>query len=79
MLKDRGVTLIAPEDGDTACGEVGTGRLAESAVIISTLEARLAPPLPGPLQPLAGRHYAVMLKYKTLFCFQPLRNNERVV
>ena len=30
MLKDRGVTLIAPEDGDTACGEVGTGRLAES-------------------------------------------------
>ena len=59
MLKDRGVTLIAPEDGDTACGEVGTGRLAESAVIISALEARLAPPLPGPLQPLAGRHILV--------------------
>ena len=59
MLKDRGVTLIAPEDGDTACGEVGTGRLAESAVIISDLEARLAPPLPGPLQPLAGRHILV--------------------
>ena len=37
MLKDRGVTLIAPEDGDTACGEVGTGRLAESGVIISCL------------------------------------------
>lgn len=59
MLKDRGVTLIAPEDGDTACGEVGTGRLAESAVIISALEARLAPPLPGPSQPLAGRHILV--------------------
>ena len=59
MLKDRGVTLIAPEDGDTACGEVGTGRLAESAVIISALEARLAPPLSGPSQPLAGRHILV--------------------
>ena len=59
MLKDRGVTLIAPEDGDTACGEVGTGRLAESAVIISALEARLAPPLPGSSQPLAGRHILV--------------------
>jgi phosphopantothenoylcysteine decarboxylase/phosphopantothenate--cysteine ligase len=59
MLKDRGVTLIAPEDGDTACGEVGTGRLAESGVIISALEARLAPPLPGSSQPLAGRHILV--------------------
>ena len=59
MLKGRGVTLIAPEDGDTACGEVGTGRLAESAVIISALEARLAPPLSGPSQPLAGRHILV--------------------
>lgn len=59
MLKDRGVTLIAPEDGDTACGEVGTGRLAESAVIISALEARLASPLPSSSQALAGRHILV--------------------
>ncbi len=58
MLKNRGVTLIAPEDGDTACGEVGTGRLAESAVIISALEARLAR-RSSDLQPLAERHILV--------------------
>ena len=58
-LKNRGVSLIAPEDGDTACGEVGTGRLAEAAVIISALEARLSLPLSGALQTLAGRHILV--------------------
>ena len=32
------VQLIAPEDGDTACGEIGTGRLADSQVIIRAID-----------------------------------------
>ena len=59
ILKNRGVTVISPEVGDTACGEVGTGRLAESAVIISALDAHLARHQPGLSQSLAGRHILV--------------------
>ncbi|MBL4601269.1 MAG: bifunctional phosphopantothenoylcysteine decarboxylase/phosphopantothenate--cysteine ligase CoaBC, partial [Emcibacteraceae bacterium] len=39
VLKKRGVLVIPPADGELACGEVGTGRLAEVSDIISNIEA----------------------------------------
>ena len=39
VLKERDVLVIPPADGDLACGEVGTGRLAEVSDIISNIEA----------------------------------------
>jgi phosphopantothenoylcysteine decarboxylase/phosphopantothenate--cysteine ligase len=64
-LKQRGVALIAPEEGDTACGEIGAGRLAEAAVIIAAIDRLLAPqqipPLHSekPAKGLIGRHILV--------------------
>jgi phosphopantothenoylcysteine decarboxylase/phosphopantothenate--cysteine ligase len=64
-LKQRGVALIAPEDGDTACGEIGTGRLAEPAIIIGAIDRLLAPQQTTPLlskapaKGLTGRHILV--------------------
>ncbi len=39
VLKNRDVAIIPPADGNLACGEVGTGRLAEVDDIISHIEA----------------------------------------
>ena len=38
-LKERGISVINPADGDLACGEVGTGRLAEVDDIVAEVEA----------------------------------------
>jgi phosphopantothenoylcysteine decarboxylase / phosphopantothenate---cysteine ligase len=37
-LKERGMLIIPPADGDLACGEVGTGRLADVEDILSHIE-----------------------------------------
>ena len=37
-LQQRNILVIPPADGDLACGEVGTGRLADVDDIISNLE-----------------------------------------
>jgi len=37
-LKDRGIGIIGPDAGDLACGEVGDGRLADTADIITAVE-----------------------------------------
>ena len=39
VLEERGTLIIPPADGDLACGEVGTGRLAEVDEIISNIES----------------------------------------
>ncbi len=39
VLKKRGTLVVAPADGDLACGEVGTGRLAEVVDIITQIDA----------------------------------------
>lgn len=39
VLKERGILVIPPADGDLACGEVGTGRLAEVDDIITHIES----------------------------------------
>lgn len=45
-LKQDGVCLVGPNDGDMACGEFGPGRMTEPLEIVAAIEARLAE---GPL------------------------------
>lgn len=56
-LRADGVTVMAPDEGEMACGEYGPGRLPEPESILAAIEAMLAQP-PGDA-PLAGRHVIV--------------------
>ncbi|MEO0412667.1 MAG: bifunctional phosphopantothenoylcysteine decarboxylase/phosphopantothenate--cysteine ligase CoaBC [Pseudomonadota bacterium] len=56
QLKADGIGFIAPGDGDLACGEVGTGRLAEVPKIVAALERFFTS---GDEGPLAGKHAIV--------------------
>lgn len=64
-LRDRGVQIVGPDDGEMACGEYGPGRLAEPVTIRDAILAalRAAPKktqLPPPDHlPLAGRRAVV--------------------
>ena len=40
-LRERGVTLIGPVEGDMACGEYGLGRMVEAQVLADTVLDRL--------------------------------------
>ena len=42
-LAQRGVTMVAPEEGRLAGGDVGPGRLADPAVIVAAVEAAVGP------------------------------------
>ncbi|MCX5617687.1 bifunctional phosphopantothenoylcysteine decarboxylase/phosphopantothenate--cysteine ligase CoaBC [Bombella sp. TMW 2.2543] len=42
LLRQRGVTFIGPVPGDVACGEKGTGRLAETENIVSSVRNLLS-------------------------------------
>ena len=42
-LRSRGVTVVAPEQGRLAGGDVGTGRLAEPSVIVEDRARRAGP------------------------------------
>ena len=42
-LEARGVTVVPPEEGRLAGGDVGSGRMAEPATIVSTVLAMLGP------------------------------------
>jgi phosphopantothenoylcysteine decarboxylase/phosphopantothenate--cysteine ligase len=67
-LRQDGVRLVGPNPGDMACGEVGSGRMAEPHEILAAIEALLAP-LP---QPLAGRR-AVVTSGPTREAIDPVR------
>jgi phosphopantothenoylcysteine decarboxylase/phosphopantothenate--cysteine ligase len=41
-LKDAGVRILGPADGDQACGETGPGRMLEPAQIVAELALQLA-------------------------------------
>lgn len=41
LLRRRGVDMVGPDDGDQACGEVGTGRMTEPEAIADTLACGL--------------------------------------
>lgn len=65
-LKSRGVRVVGPAAGDLACGEVGSGRLAEVADILAAIEA-----VHGP-RPLQGRR-ALVTSGPTLEPIDPVR------
>ncbi|BCX19710.1 MAG: phosphopantothenate synthase [Geminicoccaceae bacterium] len=50
-LRADGVAILGPAEGDTACGEVGAGRMVEPAELLRAILARLRPG-PRPLQGL---------------------------
>ncbi len=54
-LRDRGVSIVPPDTGLVACGEEGTGKLADPLAITSSILKALAP------QDLAGRKILVTL------------------
>src|ERR1019366_6825971 len=53
-LKARGIRQIGPEAGDLACGEVGSGRMAEPMEILAEIESYF-----GAQAPLSGRRAIV--------------------
>jgi phosphopantothenoylcysteine decarboxylase/phosphopantothenate--cysteine ligase len=53
-LRADGVTILAPDEGEMACGEYGPGRLPEPDAIFAAIEAALGGP-----GPLSGRHVIV--------------------
>ena len=55
-LREDGITVVGPNDGDMACGEFGPGRMAEPAEIIDEIERLLAGSSP---KPLAGRKVVI--------------------
>ncbi|HEV8035421.1 bifunctional phosphopantothenoylcysteine decarboxylase/phosphopantothenate--cysteine ligase CoaBC [Yoonia sp.] len=52
-LRDDGILVVGPNEGDMACGEYGPGRMAEVPEIIAAIDAALAD---GPLK---GTHIIV--------------------
>src|SRR6266705_6668554 len=53
-LRSRGVTLVGPDEGETAEGELGVGRMAEPEDIVQAAEDLLAG-----TGPLRGKHVLV--------------------
>ncbi len=54
-LRARGVTVLDPDEGAMACGEVGPGRLPEPDAIMAAIRTALAPVT----RPLSGRHVVI--------------------
>jgi len=59
MLEAMGVARIGPGSGALACGETGSGRMAEPMEIVAAIETLLAPAAVAPPRPLAGRRALV--------------------
>ncbi len=55
MLRDDGVTVMSPDEGEMACGEFGPGRLPQVPAIVGAIVAALAPKS----HQLAGKHALV--------------------
>ena len=69
-LEARGVIRVGPGAGNLACGEIGTGRLAEVMDIVAAVEGFFAEQV-GP-KPLAGRH-AIVTSGPTWEAIDPVR------
>ncbi|MDJ0608240.1 MAG: bifunctional phosphopantothenoylcysteine decarboxylase/phosphopantothenate--cysteine ligase CoaBC [Kiloniellales bacterium] len=54
LLRERGVRIVGPNEGDMACGEYGFGRMAEPAEILAAIETYFAA-----AAPLSGRRALV--------------------
>ncbi|MDP0927199.1 bifunctional phosphopantothenoylcysteine decarboxylase/phosphopantothenate--cysteine ligase CoaBC [Paracoccus onubensis] len=64
LLRDDGILMIGPDEGDMACGEFGPGRMAEPEAIMAAIREALNVSLrPAPETrasgPLTGRHVIV--------------------
>jgi phosphopantothenoylcysteine decarboxylase/phosphopantothenate--cysteine ligase len=55
-LREDGVALVGPNEGEMACGEYGPGRMAEPAEIVDAIETLLGAKAAGPL---AGRRVLI--------------------
>ena len=55
QLKQDGIHFIGPDDGEMACGEFGTGRMAEPSAIADEIEKFLLPKF----LPLKGKHVLI--------------------
>jgi phosphopantothenoylcysteine decarboxylase/phosphopantothenate--cysteine ligase len=61
-LRQRGVTVIEPDEGPMACGEYGPGRLPEPTEIVKQLGSMLRPAMSvegSPTGRLSGKHILV--------------------
>src|SRR5262249_3619490 len=67
ILKARGVRQIGPEAGDLACGEIGSGRMAEPMEILAAIEGYF-----GADAPLSGRR-ALVTSGPTFEAIDPVR------
>ena len=67
VLRDRGVMVVGPTDGDMACGEFGPGRMSEPEEIVAAIEGAL-----GAAGPLSGRA-ALVTSGPTLEAIDPVR------
>jgi phosphopantothenoylcysteine decarboxylase/phosphopantothenate--cysteine ligase len=65
-LKARGVSIIGPDSGEQACGDIGPGRLLEPELILQHLVAEFSAPL------LAG-HRVVITAGPTREAIDPVR------
>ncbi len=57
LLAQHGVTVIAPATGDTACGEIGEGRLEDPLIIAEQVSEKLKKT--GITDALKGRHILI--------------------
>ena len=51
----RGVQIVGPDAGDMACGEFGSGRMAEPEEIVAAIEGLLATEKPPRAWPASAR------------------------
>ncbi len=66
-LKMRGIRQVGPDAGDLACGEVGSGRMAEPMEILAAIETYF-----GASAPLSGRR-AIVTSGPTFEAIDPVR------
>jgi phosphopantothenoylcysteine decarboxylase / phosphopantothenate---cysteine ligase len=64
-LRQDGVTIVGPNDGDMACGEYGPGRMAEPAEILSAIERHFG----------AGTGHGLLAGRKVLVTAGPTRES----
>jgi phosphopantothenoylcysteine decarboxylase/phosphopantothenate--cysteine ligase len=55
-LRADGIHFVGPEEGETACGEYGPGRMAEPGAIVDAIDNLLSQKQKGPL---TGRHVLI--------------------
>ena len=66
QLKADGISLLGPDSGEQACGEVGLGRMLEAKALFSLVNAHFTPKL------LAGKHVLITAG-ATLEMIDPVR------